>query len=642
MLHSICSASPLHYQFPSTKLKASIDANNNVHTPTPQILNTNLLIHHFTSPFELKQAIAFLIKTNKPLSLLPLPRVASICALTPNFPLAQQIFDSVNQQQVSISIWNSYLRNLAETPSSAYDVILLFYQMRSYNVGVDCFTCSFVLKACVALRDLSCVRIVHSYVEKLGFQSNLVLLNAFLHLYAICGAMDYALLLFDKMPHRDVVSWNIMITQLAKKDDVDGAFGLFVKMPERNLRSWTAMITGFVHCGKAKEAIRLFIEMEETGLRANEVTVVAVLAACADLGALELGRRIHEYSKKSGFMRNVYIRNTLIDMYIKCGCLEAAEDVFEEMKERTIVSWSAMIQGLAMHGRGDEALELFNEMINVGTKPNEVTFLGILHACSHMGLIKKGREFFASMSRDYNISPQIEHYGCMVDLLSRAGLLRDAYELITSIAIKPNAVLWGSFLGGCRIQKDVEMAEEAMRHLGVLDPHNDGYYIIMSNIYAEAKRWKDAARVRKLMKDHGVEKTPGWSRISIAGVTHEFVAGDDNHPQAEEIFKRWDKLLVQMRSKGYVPNTSVVLLDMEENEKEKYLYRHSEKLALVFGLMNTKPGETIRIMKNLRVCEDCHAAFKVISEIVKREIVVRDRNRFHCFKDGFCSCKDYW
>ncbi|PHU12907.1 hypothetical protein BC332_19837 [Capsicum chinense] len=632
MLNSLSLASPLHH-FPSKKLKPSIDTNNNVQT-TPSI------VHHFTSPFELKQAIAFLIKTNIPLSLLPLPRIASVCALTPYFPFAQQIFDSVNEQE--LSVWNSCLRKFAETPCSAADVMFLFQQMRIYNVGVDCFTCSFVLKACVDLRDVSCARIVHALIEKLGYQSNLVLVNALIHLYAICGVMGDAVLLFDKMPQRDVVSWNVMITQLAKEGDVDEAFELFGRMKERNLRSWTAMITGLVHCGKAKEAVRLFVEMEETGLKANEVTVVAVLAACADLGALELGRRIHEYSDESGFKRNVHVCNTLIDMYIKSGCLEAAKVVFEELKDRTIVSWSAMIQGLAIHGQADEALELFNEMIRMGVKPNEVTFLGILHACSHMGMIKEGREFFASMNRDYDISPQIEHYGCMVDLLSRAGLLQDAYELITSMPIKPNAVIWGSFLGGCRIQKDVEMAEEAMRHLGVLDPLNDGYYIIMSNIYAEAKRWEDAARVRKLMKDRGVKKTPGLSTITIAQATHEFVAGDDNHPQADEIFKRWDKLLQQMRSKGYVPNTSLVVLDIEENEKERYLYRHSEKLALVFGLMNTKAGETIRIMKNLRVCEDCHAAFKVISEIVKREIVVRDRNRFHCFKDGFCSCKDYW
>ncbi|CAN4102597.1 unnamed protein product [Withania somnifera] len=497
--------------------------------------HTNL-IHHFTSRFELKHAVAFLIKTNKPLSLLPLSRVASVCALTPNFPFAQQIFNSVNQQE--ISIWNSCLRNLAEP--------LLLHMMLS-----SCFIkCKLQCGSCMVLRDLSCVRIVHTYVEELGFQSNLVLLNAFLHLYAICGAMDDALLLFGKMPQRDVVSWNIMITQLADRGDVDGAFGLFGEMPGRNLRSWTAMITGFVHCGKAKEGIRLFIEMEETGLRANEVTLVAVLAAGADLGALELGRRIHEYSNKSGFRRNVHIFCKTV----------------KEMKERTIVSWSAMIQGLVLHGQGNEALEHFNEMIKIGTKPNEVTFLGILHACSHMGLIEKGREFFASMCRDY---PELRLW------------LHDAYELITSMPIKPNAVVWGSFLGGFRTQKDVEMAEEAIRNLVVLDPLNDGYYIIMSNIYAEAK----------------LKKTPGWSTITIAGVAHEFVTGDDNHPQAEQF-------------KGYIPNTSVILLDMEENEKEQYLYRHSEKLTLVFGLMNMKPGETLRIMKNLRVCEDCHAALK--------------------------------
>ncbi|GMY30913.1 pentatricopeptide repeat-containing protein At4g21065-like [Fagus crenata] len=610
----------------------------NSHTPTSQS-QTHHLLHSINTPFELKQLHAHFIKTNTPLSTLPLTKLALVCALTPDFPYAQQVFKRLDKPE--IVFWNSCLKAFAEG-QSPFDAILLFYKLREFDVVPDDFTCSFVLKACASLLDFLNGRIVHGYVEKLGFRSNVFLQNMIVNLYALCGAMGDARLLFDKMLERDVVTWNIMISQLVKRGDVEGAYELFSWMPERSVRSWTAMIAGYVQCGKPKEAIRLFMEMEEAGLRPNEVTVVAVLAACADLGELDLGRRVHEYSNCSGYKRNVRVSNTLIDMYVKCGCLKDARRVFDEMEEQTIVSWSAMIAGLAMHGQAEEALRLFSKMIQIGMKPNDVTFIGLLHACSHMGMIDKGREFFTSMTRDYGIIPRIEHYGCMVDLFSRAGLLQEAYEFIMKMPIKPNGVVWGALLGGCRVHKNIELAEEAIQHLSELDPLNDGYYVVLSNIYAEAERWEDTAKVRRLMRDQGVKKTPGWSSITVDGVVHEFVAGDESHPQAEEIFQMWGKLLQKLKLKGYVPKTSIVLLEVEENEKEKFLYRHSEKLALAFGLMKTPPGMPIRIMKNLRVCEDCHAALKLISGIVNREIVVRDRNRFHCFKDGSCTCNDYW
>ncbi|CAL5402622.1 unnamed protein product [Camellia sinensis] len=636
MVHSLPSlVFSLHLH--STSQPNQIHPSRTHQPPTSETFSH--LLYSFNSPSELKQVHTHIVKTNTPLSVLPFSRVGSVCAFTPSFAYAQQIFDQAEKPQ--IVVWNSCLKAFAESESPV-DAISLFYRLREFNVCPDSFTCCFVLKACTQLLDVLNGRIVHGVVEKLGFQSNLFLKNSIIHLYASCGEMDIARFLFEKMPQRDVVTWNIMITRLVKQEDVDGAFGLFLQMPERSVRSWTAMIVGFVQCGKPKDAIGLFTQMEEAGLRPNEVTVVAVLAACADLGALDLGRRIHDYSNQSGFGRNTHVCNTLIDMYIKCGCLEAARRVFDDMEERTIVSWSAMIQGLAMHGQAEEALKLFARMTRIGIKPNGVTFIGLLHACNHMGLIDEGRSFFAKMTNDYRIIPQIEHYGCMVDLLSRAGLLQEAHNFIINMPIKPNGVVWGALLGGCRVHKHIELAEEAIKNLLELDPLNDGYYVVLSNIYAEAKRWEDVSRVRKLMRDQGVKKTPGSSSITIDGVVHEFVAGDETHPQAEEIFQRWEKLLEEMRLKGYEPNTSVVLLDMEETEKEKVLNRHSEKLALVFGLMKTPTRTPIRIMKNLRVCEDCHAALKLISGIVDREIIVRDRNRFHCFKDGSCSCKDYW
>ncbi|OVA19521.1 Pentatricopeptide repeat [Macleaya cordata] len=607
-------------------------------TEIPTTTTTDLL-HNFNTSFELKQVHSHIIKTNQSYSILPLTRVASVCALSSSFDYARRIFERV--EQAEILIWNSCLRSFAEG-DSPINAIRLFYRLRQSNLHPDTFTCSFVLKACSLLLDLDNGKIVHGLVQKLGFQSDLFLQNTIVHMYARSGAINDARRLFEKMPQRDVVTWNIMITQLTKLGEIEKAHDLFDQMPERSVRSWTAMIAGYVQCGKPKEAIHLFAQMEEAGERPNEVTVVAVLAACADLGALDLGRRIHEYSDACGFRKNVRVCNTLIDMYIKCGCLEIAQRVFDEMEERTVVSWSAMIGGLAMHGQGEEALKLFSKMTQIGIRPNGVTFIGLLHACSHMGLITEGREFFNSMTRDYGIVAQVEHYGCMVDLLSRSGFLQEAYEFINNMPIKSNGVVWGALLGGCRVHKNIELAEEAIKHLLVLDPLNDGYYVVLSNIYAEAGRWEDAAKVRKLMRDQGVKKTPGWSSVTVDGEVHEFVAGDGTHPQVEEIYQKWDELLEQMKLRGYIPDTKVVLLDMDEDKKEQVLYRHSEKLAVVFGLMKTPPRTAIRIMKNLRVCEDCHSALKLISEIVDREIVVRDRNRFHCFKDGCCSCRDYW
>uniref|UniRef100_A0A1D1XHH6 Pentatricopeptide repeat-containing protein At5g66520 n=1 Tax=Anthurium amnicola TaxID=1678845 RepID=A0A1D1XHH6_9ARAE len=614
-------------------------------SPPPQPSKpSSASIATFSSPSQLRQLHAHLLKAGRSLSALPLPQAALLCALSPSpddFPYARRLLRHSPDGKPEGLVWNSCLKAMAES-ATPIDALRLFSRLRRSNLLPDSFACSFVLKACSTAAALPTGMAVHGLVEKLGLRSDIYLVNTAVLMYACCGAMDDARLLFEKMPRRDVVTWNIVITQLTKRGDVGAARELFDSMPERSVRSWTAMIAGYVQCGNPKEAICLFREMEEVGAEPNEVTVVAVLAACADLGALDLGKRVHEYSNQCGFQRNVRLCNTLMDMYIKCGCLELARKVFDAMTDRTVVSWSAMICGLAMHGQGEEALQLFSRMTTAGIRPNGVTFLGLLHACSHMGLLEQGRMFFISMSRDYGLIPEIEHYGSMVDLLSRAGRLQDALELIRDMPIAPNSVVWGALLGGARVHKNVEMGEEAIKHLRHLDPLNDGYYIVLSNIYAEAGRWEDVARVRRLMRDEGIKKTPGWSTVTLDGVVHEFMAGDSDHPHAEEIYRRWDELLVELKRRGYVPDTSAVLLDTDEDTKEHVLYRHSEKLALTFGLISTQPGTPIRIMKNLRVCSDCHAAFKLISVITSRQIIVRDRNRFHCFRDGLCSCRDYW
>ncbi|XP_074565092.1 pentatricopeptide repeat-containing protein At5g66520-like [Curcuma longa] len=607
-----------------------------------------LLDLHFSSPSQLQQLHARLIKSGLPLSSslpISLARVAAICALSSpsDFSYARRVFLLYGAAPSETLLWNTHLNTLSSSPCPG-EALALFSRLRFAGVLPDTFTLSFVLKACSRFPlSLLLGRAVHALVEKLGFRSDIFLLNTLVHMYASLGETASARLLFNVMPAKDVVTWNIMITHYTKTGEMAVAQQLFDSMPERSIRSWTAMIAGYVQWKNPSEALRLFRDMETTGMQPNEVTVVAVLAACADLGELDLGKRIHAFAMQCSIHKNnVRVCNTLIDMYIKCGCLQMARQVFDEMPERTVVSWSAMIGGHAMHGQAEEALELFSKMQEASVEPNAVTFVGLLHACSHIGLLQEGRQFFRSMSEDYSIVPEIEHYGCMVDLLSRAGLLDEAREFINKMPIEPNSVVWGALLGGAKVHKNVEMGEEAIHKLMELDPRNDGYYVVLSNIYADAGRWEDVARIRRMMKDRGLKKTPGRSTISLDGVVHLFVAGESEHPQIEEIHRSLDELLEKLRHHGYVPDTSAVLLDMDEKNKERVLYRHSEKLAVAFGLMNTADGTPIRIMKNLRVCSDCHAALKLISEITNREIVVRDRNRFHSFRHGSCSCKDYW
>jgi pentatricopeptide repeat protein len=302
-----------------------------------------------------------------------------------------------------------------------------------------------------------------------------------------------------------------------------------------------------------------------------------------------------------------------------------------------------MISGYAMHGYANEVFKLFEEMKHSGIRADHITLVGVLSACSRAGLVDEGYEYFNCMSNYYNITPVMEHYSCMVDLLGRAGRLEEALDFINNMPIKPDASVWSCLLGACRIHNNIELGELAAEHVFELDSKNAGNYVLLSNIYAAAGRWDDIERVRKLMKDRGVKKTPGYSWIKVDKQVHAFLVGDRSHPQMQEIYMELERLSSEMKMAGYVANTRFVLNDVKEEEKEQILLNHhSEKLAIAFGLLNTPPGTTIRVVKNLRVCGDCHTATKFISKIVAREIVVRDANRYHHFKDGQCSCCDYW
>ena len=275
-------------------------------------------------------------------------------------------------------------------------------------------------------------------------------------------------------------------------------------------------------------------------------------------------------------------------------------------------------------------------------EPTDVTFIGVLMACSHSCLVEEGRRHFDSMTQDYGIKPRVEHYGCIVDLLGRAGLVDEAYQFIRTMPIEPSTVIWRALLSSCAVHKNVEIGEEALKQIISLNSRHSGDYILMSNIYASVGQWKDAAMIRKEMKDKGIEKIPGCSLIELDGVVFEFFAEDSDHPQLREIYQKVEEMIDRIKMAGYIPNTADVRLEVDEYEKEVSVSHHSEKLAIAFGLMKLDPGATIRLSKNLRVCTDCHSATKLISKVYNREIVVRDWNRFHHFKDGTCSCNDYW
>ncbi|XP_057967601.1 pentatricopeptide repeat-containing protein At4g30700 [Malania oleifera] len=433
-----------------------------------------------------------------------------------------------------------------------------------------------------------------------------------------------------------------LTTVYSRLGEIESGRLLFDETSERSLGSWNAMISGYSQNGLTEMAISLFQEMQKHDVRPNPVTVTSILSACAQLGALSLGKWVHSLANREGFESNIYVSTALVDMYAKCGSISGAMQLFNRMPEKNVVTWNAMISSFGLHGLGHEALRLFNEMLHSGVRPTRVTFLCSLYACSHAGLVREGDEIFHSMVHDHGLEPLPEHYACMVDLLGRAGQLNKALEFIKKMPVEPGPAEWGALLGACMVHKDRNLARVASDRLFELDPENTGYYVLLSNIYSVDQKYPEAASVRQVAKKRKLAKTPGCTLIEVGEIPHVFTSGDQSHPQAAAIYAMLEKLMGKMKEAGFQTETVTALHDVEEEEKELMVKVHSEKLAIAFGLIASEPGTEIRIIKNLRVCLDCHNATKFISKITERVIVVRDANRFHHFKDGVCSCGDYW
>lgn len=473
-------------------------------------------------------------------------------------------------------------------------------------------------------------------------EKNAVSWNAMIVAYMQCQNIDEARQLFEAMPCRNISSWNTMVTGYAQAGMTEEARLIFDRMPQRDLVSWAAMIAGYSQGGFSEEALRLFLEMVRRGERVNRSSFTCVLSTCADIAALECGKQLHGRLLKAGYGMGCFVGNALIAMYCKCGSIDEASEAFKEMKEKDVVSWNTMIAGYARHGFGREALQIFDMMRTKHIRPDDATMVGVLSACSHSGLVDKGIAYFKSMHQEFGISAKAEHYTCMIDLLGRAGRLADAQALMREMPMEPDSTMWGALLGASRIHKNSKLGQEAAEKIFEMEPDNSGMYVLLSNMYASSGKWTDVGMLRKTMQKKGVRKMPGFSWIEVKNVVHTFSVGDSLHPEKDKIYTFLEELDMKMKKAGYISATEMVLHDVEEEEKENMLRYHSEKLAVAFGILNVPSGRPIRVIKNLRVCRDCHNAIKYISAIENRLIILRDSNRFHHFNSGSCSCGDYW
>nr|GMD00250.1 pentatricopeptide repeat-containing protein At3g49170, chloroplastic [Ipomoea batatas] len=533
----------------------------------------------------------------------------SKCAADGSMDNSRKVFDRMPDHNVMS--WTAAITGYVQTGIGDREAIDLYCRMIEGQVKPNHFTFSSLLKACGNLSSPDIGEQIYNHAVKSGLAGVNCVANALISMYAKSGRMEDARKAFEFLFEKNLVSYNIIVDGYAKNSD-------------------------------SMEAFELYSQTEESGVGVDAFTFASLLSAAASIGAVGKGEEIHAQLLKTGFQSNQSVCNALISMYSRCGNIEAALRVFDEMENRNIISWTAIITGFAKHGFAKTALELFSQMLRAGIKPNEVTYVAVLSACSHVGLVDAGWQHFNKMSKEHGISPRMEHYACMVDLLGRSGHLEKAVLFIKSMPFTPGALVWRTLLGACQVHGNVELGEHAAKMILSQDPNDPAAHVLLSNLYASNGNWGEVAQIRKDMKERKLVKEAGYSWIETENRINKFHVGDTKHPLAKEIYQELDRLATKIKALGYTPDTNLVLHEVEEEQKEQYLFQHSEKIAVAFGLISTSKPKPIRIFKNLRVCRDCHTAMKYITVATGREIVVRDSNRFHHIKDGACSCNDYW
>ncbi|KAK6162560.1 hypothetical protein DH2020_002401 [Rehmannia glutinosa] len=621
---------------------------------------------------------------------------------------ARVMFDGMSRRD-RIS-WNAMIAGYFEN-EEYLEGLLLFFSMRECCFHPDLMTMTSVISACEVFGDEKLGRAVHGYVAKTEYGAEESVGNSLIQMYSGFGRWGDAEKVFMRIECKDVVSWTSMISgynnngvadkavetykmmelegivpdeitiasvlsacaslglldigvklhESAKRTGligylmvanalidfyskckcIDEALEVFHQIPDKNVVSWTSIILGLRINNRSFESLFYFRQMK-LSLNPNDVTLISVLSACARIGALMCGKEIHAHVLRNGLEFDGFLPNALLDMYVRCGRMETAQNQFKTQKQ-DVASWNILLTGHAQRGQGALATELFHKMLKSGVRPDEITFIALLCACSRSGMVTEGLQYFYSMKTDYFITPNLKHFACVVDLLGRAGKLDDAYEFIDKMPMRPDAAIWGALLNACRIHRRVELGEIAAKNIFGMDNRSAGYYILLCDLYSDSGKWDEVAKLRKTMREMGLAIDPGCSWVEVKGKVHAFLSGDNFHPQMREISAILQGFYEKMKAEGH-GNPDRRFTNEIEASKAEVFCGHSERLAVAFGLINTSPGMPIWVTKNLYMCESCHNTIKFMSKVVRREIYVRDTEHFHHFKDGRCSCGDegYW
>ncbi|XP_072957329.1 pentatricopeptide repeat-containing protein At4g35130, chloroplastic [Typha angustifolia] len=520
---------------------------------------------------------------------------------------AERVFATMSLRNVVT--WNSLLGGYALSNQSE-NAFACLIKMQVEETDPNEVTLLNLLPACAQTKSITHGKTIHGLAIRKGFLPHLVLETALTDMYGKCGEMKSAELLFNQMDGKSLVSWN-------------------------------AMIAAYIQNEKYREALELFDNLLSEHLEPDVFTISCIIPAYVELESLRHGKQIHSFILRSGYGSNTVVLNSIIYMYSRCGDLKTSREVFDRMMCKDIISWNTIIMGYGIHGHGETALEMFFAMKDNGLEPNESTFVSVLTACSVSGLADEGWMCFNSMQQEYHITPQIEHYGCIVDILGRSGDLKKTVEFIENMPLVPTARIWGSLLTASRNSNNIELAEFAAEHIFALEHDNTGCYVILCSLYADAGRWEDVDRMRSLMKEEGVRKTTARSLVELHGNTCSFINGDMSQFQSHTIHEVSDILSRKIGETAYDPEIVFNPIDIAA-KKANMANRHSVRLAVVFGLISSTIGTPILVRKNVRICNRCHHALKLISKCTRREIIVGDASIYHHFQDGSCCCGDYW
>ncbi|KAJ8431504.1 hypothetical protein Cgig2_003253 [Carnegiea gigantea] len=487
--------------------------------------------------------------------------------------------------------WTSMIHGYAKN-GNFKEALMGFKNMLLEGILIDNYVLCSVLSACGPMKAYGFGESVHSITVKAGFEEETTVGNALVYIYSKVGDMGSASKVFG-----------------------DGSRCM-------NIVSYTSLIDGFAEADQIDRALGTFVELRRQDVEPNEFTFSSLVKACANQAALEHGSQLHAQVVKMNFTADPVVSSALVFMYGKSGLVEQSARLFDHIKNPNEFAWNSLLGGYSQHGFGKEAIKVFERMVKEGIRPNEITFINLLMGCSHSGLVQQGLNIFKFMEGDYGVVPTEQHYACVIDLLSRAGKLKEAEEFINQMPFEPNAFGWCSYLGACRIHGDTARAEIAAKKLMKLEPENSAVHILLSNMYAKERQWEDVSSLRKMIKESNLKKLPGYSWVDIGNKTHVFGADDWSHPQHAEIYEKLDSLLDEIKKIGYIPRWDVIPIDTDDTTREKMLSRHSEKIAIAFAIMSLPSWKPIIIKKNLRICIDCHLAIKLMAKVTGRTIIV--------------------